>query len=126
MESGAHIKPNMTTEKLLYNYTAEKIMYTVPLVNDLNILRNLDLMNIANFPAIDLFGYPITDVLTLAKTLDSYRDANSDGYPYNHLLIKSRNISLYQIIESAEERQAIQQKQKYIVISSLIFKVCPS
>ncbi len=125
MESGAHIKPNMTTEKLPYNYTAEKIMYTVPLVNDLNILKNLDSTKITDFPAIDLFGYPITDISILAKTFDSYRDANSDGYPYNHLLIKSRNISLYQIIESAEEREVIQQKLKYIVISSLIFKVCP-
>ena len=53
MESGAHIKLDATTVEPLYNYTAEKTMYTVSLVKDIGILRNLDLMKTPNFPVID-------------------------------------------------------------------------
>ena len=109
MESGAHIKSNDTAAE---TYFFQKMLYTVPLLNDLSILKSIDQMNIDDFPMIDLFGYPFTDRLTLAKTFESYNHANSPGYPYNFLLIKSKNISLYQIIVDEEERRAIKKKER--------------
>jgi len=119
MDSGAHIKSNDTAAE---KYFFQKMLYTVPLVNDLSVLKSIDQMNIDDFPMIDLFGYPFTDRLTLAKTFESYNHANSPGYPYNFLLIKSKNISLYQIIVDEEERRAIKKKGTYIKISKY-FKV---
>ncbi len=119
MESGAHIKFNATAAE---TYFYQKKLYTVPLVSDLAVLKSIDQMNVDDFPVIDLFGYPFTDRSTLARTFDSYNHADSVGYPYNQLLVKSRNVSLYQILVNAEERQVIQEKQTHIKVSKT-FKV---